>query len=281
MIWRFRGRVFDLTSRGLIVGILNVTPDSFSDGGKFLRRTEAVLHARKLEQEGADLLDIGGESTRPGASGVDACEEVRRLLPVLEALHGKLSIPISVDTSKSSVARAALDAGAEIINDVTALCGDDGMGPLVASRGAGLILMHMQGAPATMQESPAYPGNDALHAVVKFLSERRDAAISYGVDPAAIVLDPGLGFGKTEAHNLSLLRGLPLLSEMGSPVMIGHSRKSFLGQAGCTDSTELRRNRGVTTTAVARALGARLFRVHDVPPHLEALRMSEAILNAS
>jgi dihydropteroate synthase len=132
-----------------------------------------------------------------------------------------------------------------------------------------------------MQESPAYPGNDALHAVVKFLSERRDAAISYGVDPAAIVLDPGLGFGKTAAHNLSLLRGLTLLSEMGSPVMIGHSRKSFLGQAGCTDSTELRRNRGVTTTAVARALGARLFRVHDVPPHLEALRMSEAILNAS
>lgn len=281
MNWNFRGRAFDLSARGLIVGIVNATPDSFSDGGRFLDAGEAVRHGLQLLGEGADLLDIGGESTRPGAVPVSEEEEIGRVIPVIESLRRNTDAPISIDTSKASVAEAAIAAGADIINDVTALGGDSRMGEVAASSGAGLILMHMQGTPATMQRAPAYEGGDVVAEVAKFLSERRAAALGFGVNHAAIILDPGLGFGKTVAHNLALLRSLPLLCGLGAPVLIGHSRKSFLagfsGGAGTDDSGD-RLSAGLALTAVARQLGARLFRVHEAVPHHAALRATEAVL---
>jgi len=281
MIWKFRDREFDLTKRGLIVGILNTTPDSFSDGGLFLNPNEAVKHGLKLIADGADILDIGGESTRPGSESVGEEEEMSRVLPVIKALRAVTDVPFSIDTSKASVADAALEAGADIINDVTALCGDARMGEVAASRGAGLILMHMQGRPQTMQLNPSYAEDDVVRTVAKFLSERRAAAIGFGVDAAAITLDPGLGFGKTMAHNLALLRGIPELVTLGSPLMIGHSRKSFLGKIKGLGAVQ---DRGlaaaVALTGLAYASGARLFRVHDAAPHREALRVTEAVFSS-
>jgi dihydropteroate synthase len=283
MIWRFHGGEFDLSERGLIVGILNATPDSFSDGGEFLDPAAACDHGLNLLREGASILDIGGESTRPGARPVTAEEEISRVLPVIKALRARTQTPISIDTSKASVAEAALDAGAEIINDVTALRGDPRMGAVAASRGSGLILMHMQGNPQTMQKAPAYPGDDVVGEVAKFLSERRDAALGCGVDHASIILDPGLGFGKTVAHNLALLRNIPALTALGSPLLIGHSRKSFLARiAGESDGMPPsdRLPSAIALTAIAREQGARLFRVHDPLPHAEALRATETFLAA-
>ena len=281
MIWKFRDREFDLTKRGLIVGILNTTPDSFSDGGLFLNPNEAVKHGLKLIADGADILDIGGESTRPGSESVGEEEEMSRVLPVIKALRAVTDVPFSIDTSKASVADAALEAGADIINDVTALCGDAQMGEVAASRGAGLILMHMQGRPQTMQLNPSYAEDDVVRTVAKFLSERRAAAIGFGVDAAAITLDPGLGFGKTMAHNLALLRGIPELVTLGSPLMIGHSRKSFLGKIKGLGAVQ---DRGlaaaVALTGLAYASGARLFRVHEAAPHREALRVTEAVFSS-
>lgn len=281
MNWNFRGRAFDLSARGLIVGIVNATPDSFSDGGRFLDAGEAVRHGLQLVGEGADLLDVGGESTRPGAVPVSEKEEIGRVIPVIESLRRNTDAPISIDTSKASVAEAAIAAGADIINDVTALGGDSRMGEVAASSGAGLILMHMQGTPATMQRAPAYEGGDVVAEVAKFLSERRAAALGFGVNQAAIILDPGLGFGKTVAHNLALLRSLPLLCGLGAPVLIGHSRKSFLagfsGGAG-TDNPGDRLSAGLALTALARQLGARLFRVHEAAAHHAALRATETVL---
>jgi len=281
MIWKFRDREFDLTKRGLIVGILNTTPDSFSDGGLFLNPNEAVKHGLKLIADGADILDIGGESTRPGSESVGEEEEMSRVLPVIKALRAVTDVPFSIDTSKASGADAALEAGADIINDVTALCGDARMGEVAASRGAGLILMHMQGRPQTMQLNPSYAEDDVVRTVAKFLSERRAAAIGFGVDAAAITLDPGLGFGKTMAHNLALLRGIPELVTLGSPLMIGHSRKSFLGKIKGLGAVQ---DRGlaaaVALTGLAYASGARLFRVHEAAPHREALRVTEAVFSS-
>jgi len=272
MIWRFGEHFFDLSNRGIIVGILNVTPDSFSDGGAFGDTEAACTQGLKLLEEGADVLDIGGESTRPGASPVEAAEELRRILPVVASLRSQSSALLSIDTSKASVAAAALEAGADIINDVTALRGDPKMGPLIASRKAGLIMMHMQGVPATMQENPTYPNDDVLGAVFKFLSERRATAIGF--------LDPGIGFGKTAIHNLELLRGIPSLTTLGAPLMIGHSRKAFLGSIAQSSDPADRFWPGVAITSLARELGARLFRVHEVRPHREALRMIEAIITS-
>lgn len=281
MLWKFRGREYDLTRRGLVVGILNVTPDSFFDGGLFLDPKEAVKHALKLIAEGADILDVGGESTRPGSLPVAAEEQIQRILPVITALRAVTNVPISIDTTKVAVAEAALEAGADIINDVTALKGDSRMGDVAASSGAGLILMHMQGTPETMQQNPTYPEDDVVSAVVKYLSERRDAALGFGVDADAIILDPGLGFGKTLDHNLALLRGIPELVTLGSPLMIAHSRKSFLGKIpGLGASLDRGLSAGVALTGLAYANGARLFRVHEAAPHREALRLSEAILSA-
>jgi dihydropteroate synthase len=201
---------------------------------------------------------------------------MKRLLPVLNKLGTRTRVPLSIDTTKAVVAAAALDQGAAIINDISAL-GDPLMGPLVASRRAGLILMHRQGTSETMQCNPTYPGEDVVAAVSKYLSERRDAALGFGVDAAAIILDPGLGFGKTLDHNLALLRGLPLLAKLGSPLLIGHSRKSFLGAALGIKEPSDRLSAGLAVTCFARAAGAWLFRVHDVRPHREALQMSEVL----
>ena len=282
MIWKFRGREFDLSARGLIVGIVNATPDSFSDGGRFLDAEAAVRHGLQLVREGADILDVGGESTRPGAVPVTEEEELRRVIPVIESLRQVTSVPISVDTSKAAVAEAAIAAGADIINDVTALEGESGMAKVAASSGSGLILMHMKGTPQTMQHAPAYKGGDVVGEVAKYLSERRSAALGFGVNQAAIILDPGLGFGKTVAHNLALIRSLPLLCKLGSPILMGHSRKSFLATfsgAERKDGPGDRLPAGVALTALARELGARLFRVHDPAPHFAALRATEAVLS--
>ena len=283
MIWRFRGRKMDLSLRGEVMGIVNVTPDSFSDGGVFLDPQAACEHGLKLLEEGALLLDVGGESTRPGALPVSAEEELRRVLPVIKALRARTDAPISIDTSKAAVAEACLGEGVDIINDVTALSGDPGMGKIVTEARAGLILMHKQGSPQTMQADPSYPQDDVVTEVAKYLSGRRQAALGCGVDSAAIILDPGLGFGKTVAHNLALIRGIPRLIESGSPILLGHSRKSFLGKALGVEGDsfpkkERRLAAGLALTVLARSLGARLFRVHEVGPHLEALRMAEALV---
>lgn len=281
MIWKFRAREFDLTERGLIVGIVNATPDSFSDGGKFLDPEAAAAHGLWLLAEGADLLDIGGESTRPGAAPVSEEEELRRVIPAITSLRRATEAPISIDTSKASVAEAALAAGADIINDVTALTGDPRMGAVAGKSKAGVMLMHMQGTPETMQHAPVYPDDDVVGSVAKYLSERREAALGFGVDAAAIILDPGLGFGKTVVHNLALIRGLPRFCKLGSPVLIGHSRKSFLGaiaQNRNTGVAEGRLSPGIAITALARQLGARLFRVHEAAPHRAALRATEALI---
>jgi dihydropteroate synthase len=279
MIWRFRGGEIDLTRRGVILGIVNVTPDSFSDGGRACDPEAARRQGLRLLEEGADILDIGGESTRPGSLPVSLEEELRRVIPVIRALRAVTDAPISVDTSKAAVAEAALAAGADIINDVTALS-DPGMGPVAGASGSGLILMHMQGSPHTMQENPSYKDDDVVADVSKFLSERRAAAIACGVHADAIILDPGLGFGKTLSHNLALLRGIPALLGLGSPILIGHSRKSFLGSiAGETSGPDFagRLLPAIAITAMAFAAGARLFRVHDPAPHRVALRTAESV----
>jgi dihydropteroate synthase len=281
MLWSFRGRQLDLSLRGAIVGIVNATPDSFSDGGAFLDPSAACAQGLKLLEEGASLLDVGGESTRPGSHPVSAEEELRRVAPVVKALRQQTDAPISIDTSKAAVAEACLSEGADIINDVTALEGDPRMGKVVASAGAGLILMHMQGTPETMQLDPSYPQDDVVGDVAKYLSARRKAALGCGVDSAAIILDPGLGFGKTVEHNLALIRGIPSLIKIGSPILLGHSRKSFLGKITGGENQSASEGRlaaGLAVTALARSLGASLFRVHDVRPHLDALHMAEGLM---
>lgn len=257
------------TNKALILGILNVTPDSFSDGGIFLEKENALRRGLKLIEQGADIIDVGGESTRPGAEPISLEEELQRVVPVIKALRLETEIPISIDTSKAAVAQAAIQAGATIINDVSAL-EDPEMGKVAASTGARLILMHHQGTPAMMQKNPTYPKNDVVAAVVTFLSEVREKAMSYGIEKKSIILDPGIGFGKTAEHNFSLLRGIPLLLTLQSPLLIGHSRKSFLGK-----TIEERLIPSVAITALARYHGALLFRVHDPYAHREAIRMVE------
>jgi dihydropteroate synthase len=254
------------------MGIVNVTPDSFSDGGEFLDAGAAIGHGRDLIADGADLLDVGGESTRPGAAAVEAGEEVRRVIPVLEGLAGAAA-PISIDTAKAAVAAAALDAGAAIVNDVTAL-GDPEMGPLCADRGCGLVLMHMQGTPRTMQEDPTY--DDVVTDVRAFLADRIERALDAGVDEGRIWVDPGIGFGKTLEHNLELIRRLGELRDLGRPVLLGTSRKSFIGRL--TGREVDRRLGGSIASAVLGMLaGADVLRVHEVAPTRDAVRVAAAI----
>jgi dihydropteroate synthase len=242
------------------MGIVNVTPDSFSDGGRFLDMPGAIEHCRRLAADGADLLDVGGESTRPGAPVVLASEEIRRVVPVIEAVAGELGLPVSIDTSKTAVARAALDAGASIINDVTAGA-DDGMLELAAERGVPIVLMHMKGTPRTMQHDPRY--GDVVAEIGDFLSARRDAAVEAGVAPAHVIVDPGIGFGKTVAHSLELIDRLPDLVALGQPILVGPSRKSFIGAALGVEVGE--RLIGTATTVAACVFGgAHIVRVHDV-----------------
>ena len=260
------------------MGIVNVTPDSFSDGGQFLDHGSAVACGCRLAAEGADILDIGGESTRPGALPVEADEEMRRVLPVVRALREKTSALISIDTMKAAVARAAVEAGAHIINDVTGLTGDPAMMKVAAACDAGLVVMHMQGTPRTMQQQPEY--RDVVAEVREFFSRRLAALEEAGIDLARIALDPGFGFGKTLEHNLALMRALSALSVRQRPLLIGVSRKSMLGRLVGSDKMEDRDWPTVAITSCARELGAGIVRVHDARPNVEAMRMTEAVLGA-
>lgn len=274
MIWRIRGRDHDLSRRGWIMGILNATPDSFSDGGQFLSPDAAIAHGLRMVSDGAEIIDVGGESTRPGSLTVPEDEELRRVLPVIRGLRGKSLL--SIDTSKAAVAGAALEAGADVVNDVSGLRGDPAMAGVVSRSGAGIVIMHMQGTPQTMQWDPHY--NDVVAEIGDFFRQALKRALECGIDPMSIALDPGIGFGKTPEHNRRLLAGLPSFLEFQRPLLIGLSRKSFLGWiAGSTDP-EQRFWPGVSLTSFCRERGAVIFRVHDVKPHREALRMTEAIL---
>jgi dihydropteroate synthase len=256
-----------------LMGVVNVTPDSFSDGGLFLDAEAAVAHGRELAEQGAEILDVGGESTRPGAKEVSAEEELDRVVPVVRGLAEAATV--SVDTSKAAVAEAALDAGASIVNDVTALRHDPEIGALCAARGAGLVLMHMQGDPRTMQKSPTY--DDVVDDVKAFLADRLAFAIDAGVVEKKIWLDPGIGFGKTLEHNLELLRRLGELRELGRPLMIGTSRKSFLGKIDGSDVDD-RIGGTIASSVLATAEGADVLRVHDVAETAQAMKMTSAIL---
>jgi len=269
------------------MGIVNVTPDSFSDGGRYLDADAAVAHAERLAREGADILDVGGESTRPGAEPVSAQEELRRVLPVLEgiaAIDSPTLPQISIDTSKASVASAALAAGASLVNDVSALRADPEMAAVVADSGAECCLMHMLGEPRTMQRDPRY--SDVVDEVMAFLSERLEAAVREGISEELIMLDPGIGFGKTVAHNLELLDRLDELTALGRPLVVGTSRKSFLARvlAGAEDralpdAPEGRLPATIATNVLALERGARIFRVHDVAPVRDALAVAAATLH--
>jgi dihydropteroate synthase len=262
--------------RPSVLGVVNVTPDSFSDGGRFLAPEEAVAQARRLLEEGAVLVDIGAESTRPGSSGVSAEEELRRLEPVLERLSGA---SVSVDTSKAEVARRALELGAAMVNDVTALRGDPELAEVVAGSGAYLCLMHMLGEPRTMQEAPRY--DDVVSEVKAFLEERLAFAVAAGIPEERICLDPGIGFGKTVAHNLELLARLGELVSLGRPLLVGASRKRFLGRVlGDPEALTGPVAAGVAVAVLAYERGASLFRAHDVREHVEALAAASAIMGA-
>jgi dihydropteroate synthase len=264
------------------MGIVNVTPDSFSDGGRYLQAEKAIEHGRALAGEGAHILDVGGESTRPGAEPVALEEELRRVVVVIEGLAG-LDVQVSVDTSKAPVARAALDAGASLVNDVTAFRGDAGMAEVVAASGAECCLMHMLGEPRTMQDDPRY--EDVVDDVRAFLEERMRFAVARGVQEDRILLDPGIGFGKTEAHNLELLRRLPELCELGRPLVIGTSRKGFLGRiqaraagGGEPVAPDQRLAGTLASNVLAYERGASVFRVHEVAAVRDALAVAAATL---
>jgi dihydropteroate synthase len=257
-----------------LMGVVNVTPDSFSDGGLYLDADAAIEHGRALAVQGADILDVGGESTRPGAAEVGGQEELRRVEPVVAALAAA-GHTVSIDSSKLVVAEAALGGGASIVNDVTALRAEPEIGRLCADRGAGLVLMHMQGSPRTMQVNPTY--DDVVDDVRAFLAERLETAVSMGVDEERIWLDPGIGFGKTLEHNLELLRRLGELRRLGRPLVVGTSRKSFIGKIDGS-SVDERLGGTIASSILAAAEGADVLRVHDVAEASQALSLSRAIL---
>jgi len=260
--------------RPSVMGVVNVTPDSFSDGGVNFDPDDAVATARRMVEEGAAIVDVGGESTRPGSGGVSADEELRRVVPVLERLDG---LPLSIDTSKAEVARRALALGAELVNDVTALRGDPRMAEVVAESGAYVCLMHMQGEPRTMQADPRY--DDVVDDVKAFLAERLAAAVAASIPEEQICLDPGIGFGKTVEHNFELVRRLPDLTALGRPVVVGFSRKSSLGRLlGDPTATTGSVAASVGAAVAAYERGATLLRVHDVREHVEALAAARAAL---
>lgn len=279
--WQVRGGKLAL-DRTLVMGIVNATPDSFYDGGRHATADAAIAHGERLLDMGADILDVGGESTRPGAKPVPADEELARALPVVEALveaveaAGTAGRPaaVSVDTRKADVARACLDAGAHVVNDVSAL-GDPAMAGLVADAGCGLVLMHMQGTPETMQDDPTY--DDVMGEIAAHLADRRDRAVDAGVPAEAIALDPGFGFGKTPAHNVEVLARLPELAALGHPVLVGPSRKSFLGRITGEDAPEARLASTLGAVAACALRGAHVVRVHDVAEARDALAVVDAV----
>jgi dihydropteroate synthase len=273
---RVGDRVLPTSTRCLVMGVLNVTPDSFSDGGRYLDHRAAVAHALTMAAEGADLIDVGGESTRPGASYVDERTELDRVLPVIEELAAVTDVPISIDTRKSTVAGAALAAGAGIVNDVSAGRDDPDLFGVAAEAKAPVVLMHMRGTPATMQDDPSYV--DVVGEIERFLAERCDAAEAAGVPHDSLVVDPGIGFGKRDQHNYALLDQLARFTRLGHPVMVGTSRKGFIGRALSLPRHELVEGTAATVVwAVER--GARIVRVHDVRHMVRTVRMTEALLH--
>ena len=276
MHWSFAGRNLPVGPRPLVMGIVNVTPDSFSDGGRFAATDSAIQHALRLAAEGADLLDIGGESSRPGSKPVSPDEELARVVPVVRGLAGQLDIPISVDTTKAEVARQALAAGAGIVNDITAGLGDPDMVAVVRESGAGVVLMHMQGTPETMQQNPAYA--DVVREVRDFLADRIRVWVAAGVPAERIAIDPGIGFGKTFDHNLTLLRHLDALSAIGRPVLLGVSRKGFLGKITGRPVDE-RQAASLAAACFCASRGtAHILRVHDVAAAVDAAKVLGALL---
>jgi len=273
VIWNCRGREVVCGSRTLIMGILNVTPDSFSDGGRFYNPEKALTRGLEMVEQGADIIDVGGESTRPGSMPVSAEEEIRRTVAVIETLRSKTDKLISIDTQKAEVARAALAAGADIINDVSALAGP-GMAEVAAETGAGLVLMHMKGTPETMQINPRY--DNAVASVREFLEERMAFAVSRGIAPEQIALDPGIGFGKTDEHNLALLNGIPSLTAFGRPVLIGVSRKSFIGRLLQRETAE-RLSGSLALAAFSIMRGAHILRVHDVKESCDVVGLMDKL----
>jgi dihydropteroate synthase len=264
----------EFARRTLIMGIVNVTPDSFFDGGRRLDPAKAVADGVVMAASGADIIDIGGESTRPGARPVPEDEELERVLPVVRGLRREVSVPISIDTYKAAIARAALDGGADIVNDISALRFDPKMVSLVAAEKVPVVLMHMQGTPGTMQQEPRY--GDVVREVRDFLATQLYAAMDAGVAPAAIIIDPGIGFGKTIEHNLQLLRGLSVLAALGQPLLVGVSRKAFIGKI--LNAAPAERLEGSVAAAVAAVLaGANILRVHDVSETCKAVKIADAI----
>ena len=275
--WKTGNRVLEL-KRGVIMGILNVTPDSFSDGGHFETVASALERARAMISEGAEIVDIGGESTRPGAAPVSENEEMSRTIPVVEAVRNEWQGLISIDTTKAAVARAALLAGADIVNDISGLRADAAMVEVCRGSKCGIVVMHMQGEPRTMQESPSY--RDVVVEVRHYFEERFRALTAAGIEADRLCFDPGIGFGKTLEHNLSLLRDLDQLVVGQRPLLIGLSRKSFIGKVLGDDSPSLREWPTVALTAATRRKGALVHRVHAVRENRDALRMAEAVLSA-
>ena len=277
MYWQTSRFLIDL-AQPKVMGIVNVTPDSFSDGGKFAATNLAVEHALKLVEEGADILDIGGESTRPNAAPVSLQQELDRVMPVIEALASQVNIPVSIDTYKPQVMQAAIAAGASMVNDVRALL-EDGALDVVAKSDVGVCLMHMQGTPQTMQQNPQY--NDVINDVKSFLNARLQAAMNgtiggEGCRASSILLDPGFGFGKTREHNITMLQNLEFFADLGQPLLVGLSRKSVLGQVTGND-VDARLYASIAASVIAAMKGAKILRVHDVKATVEALKIVSAI----
>ena len=260
-------------NRPHVMGIVNITPDSFSDGGQFVSTNLAVAHALKLIADGADILDIGGESTRPGAEPVSLDEELRRVIPVIEALHKVSSVPISIDTYKPEVMRLAIAAGVDMVNDVRALQ-EEGALEVVSGSHVGVCLMHMQGTPQTMQSSPSYA--DVVNEIKQFLTERLDTSLAYGIAKNRILLDPGFGFGKTRVHNIELIKHLDSIADIGQPLLVGLSRKSVLAAISGGDEDQ-RLYAGIAASIISAMKGAKILRVHDVKATVDALKVLIAI----
>jgi dihydropteroate synthase len=278
-LWKVAGQALDLSAQSMIMGVLNVTPDSFSDGGEFFNTEQAVEHGARMAGEGAQIIDVGGESTRPGAEAVSVDEELARVIPVIAKLRESVPAFISIDTSKAAVARAAFDAGATIINDVTGGRSDPQMFALAAEQKAALIVMHMQGTPRTMQAAPHY--DDVVREVANFFRQQYERALECGVDAMAMAFDPGIGFGKTVEHNLVLLANLERLRIDNRPLVIGVSRKSSLAKMIGSDAMEDRLAPTIAFTALLRERGANVFRVHNVKENMAALRVTEALLRTA
>jgi dihydropteroate synthase len=280
-----RQHPLSLGPRTLVMGVVNVTPDSFSDGGRFFDPTDAIAHGERLAAAGADILDIGGESTRPFSESVSATDEIQRVVPVIAALAASVRLPISIDTQKAAVAEAALAAGATMINDISALRGDPRMAALAGEAGVPLILMHMQGTPRTMQKAPRY--DDLLGEVSAFLENARNTALKSGVPYEHVIFDPGIGFGKSFAHNLELLKELPELGKLGAPLLVGSSRKAFIrslvkpqGSDDIAADSPAVETGTQATVAAAILGGAHIVRVHDVANTLATVRVMDAIVNS-